>query len=168
MPRKIDTNATHLLAHDHRLVEKLFAQYEKADDRMKKADLAQQICNELKIHAMIEEEVFYPALRGKVEDDLLDEAYVEHDSAKILINEIADGSPDEEFYDAKILVLKEQIEHHVKEEEKERDNMFQQARASGVDLDALGEKMLARKKELEKLAQSADLPKAKPVTVSLM
>lgn len=65
MPRKIDTNATHLLAHDHRLVEKLFAQYEKADDRMKKADLAQQICNELKIHAMIEEEVFYPALRGK-------------------------------------------------------------------------------------------------------
>lgn len=98
----------------------------------------------------------------------MDEAYVEHDSAKILINEIADGSPDEEFYDAKILVLKEQIEHHVKEEEKERDNMFQQARASGVDLNALGEKMLARKKELEKLAQSADLPKAKPVTVSLM
>lgn len=162
MSKQQDTDATHILTKDHRLVEDLFAQYEKASGNAKKEKIAHQICDELKIHATIEEEILYPALRGKIEDDLLDEAYVEHNSAKVLINEIAEGNQDEKFYDAKVAVLKEQIEHHVKEEEKERDNMFQQARASGVDLHALGEKLLARKQELMKQAQSSGLPKAKP------
>lgn len=160
-----DTDATHILAQDHRKVEDLFEKYEKASGEARKREIAQQICNELKIHAMIEEEIFYPALRGKIEDDLLNEAYVEHDGAKVLINEIAEGGPDEEFYDAKVTVLQEQIEHHVKEEEKERDNMFQQARAADVDLDALGEQMLARKEELMAQAQSGSLPPAVPSTM---
>jgi hemerythrin superfamily protein len=160
-----DTDATHILTKDHREVEALFEKYEKAKGLEAKAKLAQQICTELKIHATIEEEIFYPALRGKIEDDDLDEAYVEHDGAKVLINDIADGSPDEDFYDAKVKVLSEEIEHHVEEEEKSRGNMFQQARAADVDLKALGEQMLARKAELKKLAASEGLPEAKPATM---
>lgn len=165
MTTPADTDATHLLAADHRKVEDLFGKYEKARGSEQKAQIAQQICTELKIHTMIEEEIFYPALRGKIEDDLLDEAYVEHDGAKVLVNEIAAGGPDEEFYDAKVSVLKEQIEHHVTEEEKERGNMFQQARAADVDLEALGEQMLARKQELMQQAQSGGLPEAVPSTM---
>ncbi len=165
MPDDKDTDATHILASDHRKVEDLFSQYENADGKAKKEKLAQEICRELKIHAMIEEEIFYPALKGKIDESLLKEAYVEHDGAKVLINEIAAGGPDEEFYDAKVTVLKEEIEHHVKEEEKERDNMFQQARAAEVDLDALGEKLLARKAELMELAESQGLPEAQLTTM---
>ena len=165
MAQDIDTDATHILADDHRLVEDLFAKFEAANGASRKRDLAEQICTELKIHAQIEEEIFYPALRGKIEDDLLDEAYVEHDGAKVLINEIADGGPDEDFYDAKVTVLKEQIEHHVKEEEKERDNMFQQARAADVDLHELGRQMLARKQELTATADAEGLPPAKLSTM---
>ncbi|MBA3675885.1 MAG: hemerythrin domain-containing protein [Sphingosinicella sp.] len=160
---KID--ATKLLTEDHRKVEQLFEQFEKASGDGRKEKIAKQICTELKVHAMIEEEIFYPALRGKIEDDLLDEAYVEHDGAKMLINEIEAGGPDEEFYEAKVKVLQEQIEHHVKEEEKEKDNMFQQARASDVDLEALGEQMAARKMELMEQAQTIGLPPAQPVTM---
>ncbi len=160
-----DTDATHILTADHRTVEDLFAKYEKAGGASTKREIAEKICDELKIHAMIEEEIFYPALKGKIDDDLLREAYVEHDGAKLLINEIAAGGPDETFYDAKVTVLKEQIEHHVKEEEKEHDNMFQQARAANVDLDALGEKMLARKAELQKQADSGGLPPAEMTTM---
>ncbi len=165
MATKADTNATHILQKDHREVEGLFAKFEKASGRDQKAEIAGKICDELKIHAMIEEEIFYPALEGKIDEDLLKEAYVEHDGAKMLINEIAAGSPDEEFYDAKVKVLQEQIEHHVKEEEKERDNMFQQARATDVDLDRVGEHMLRRKEELTQLAQSEGLPSAQFHTV---
>ena len=161
MATQTDTDATHILEADHRTVEALFAQYEKASGRSAKAELAGQICDELKIHTMIEEEIFYPALQGKIDEDLLKEAWVEHDGAKMLINEIAEGSPEEEFYDAKVKVLQEQIEHHVKEEEKERDNMFQQARAADVDLDRLGEAMLRRKGELMEQAKSEGLPPAK-------
>lgn len=160
-----DTDATHILANDHRTVEDLFEKYEAASGTQKKAKIAQDICRELKIHAQIEEEIFYPALKGKIDDDLLKEAYVEHDGAKLLINQIAEGGPDEEFYDAKVTVLKEEIEHHVKEEEKEHDNMFQQARAADVDLHALGEQLLARKKELMELAESEGLPPAQPTTM---
>lgn len=159
-----DTDATHILEREHREVEDLFEKYENASGKDRKEQIAQKICRELKIHALIEEEIFYPALRGKIEDDLLNEAYVEHDGAKMLINEIAEGGPDEDFYDAKVTVLKEQIEHHVKEEEKERDNMFQQARAADVDLEELGEKMLARRQELEKQADEERLPPAKLTT----
>jgi len=160
-----DTDATHILTADHRTVEKLFAAFEKARDSKTKGDLAGEICTELKIHAQIEEEIFYPALEGKIDDDLLKEAYVEHDGAKILINEIAASSPEDEFFDAKLSVLKEEIEHHVQEEEKQQGNMFQQARAADVDLEALGEQMLARKEELKKEAGTVGLPPAQTTTM---
>src|SRR5215207_8177696 len=95
-------DATRLLAEDHRKVEGLFERYEKASGDGRKERIARQICTELKIHSMIEEEIFYPALRGKIEDDALDEAYVEHDGAKVLVNDIVAGSPDDDFYDAKV------------------------------------------------------------------
>ncbi len=164
MATRTDTDATHILTQDHRTVEDLFEKYEKARGMENKSQIAMQICNELKIHTILEEEIFYPALEGKVEEDLLREAYVEHDGAKMLVNEIAAGSPDEEFYDAKVTVLKEQIEHHVEEEEKQRDNMFQQARASDVDLNALGRAMLERREELEALAADGNLPPAEMKT----
>ena len=159
-------DATHLLMDDHRKVEGLFEQFEKASGDGRKEKIARQICMELKVHAMIEEEIFYPALRGKIEDDDLDEAYVEHDGAKMLINEIEAGGPDEDFYDAKVKVLQEQIEHHVEEEEKSRGNLFQQARATDVDLEALGRQMAARKEELMKFADAEGLPPAQPATMN--
>ena len=165
MTKRDDMDATHILAADHRTVEDLFEKYESAKGTESKRKIALRICDELKIHAQIEEEIFYPALEGKVEGDLLDEAIVEHDGAKLLINQIAEGGPDEEFYDAKVTVLKEQIEHHVKEEEKQRDNMFQQARAADVDLEELGERLVARRKELEALAKKSGLPPAKMSTM---
>ena len=165
MPDQRDTDVTHILAKDHRTVEELFSKYESARGKEAKAGLAEQICNELKIHTMVEEEIFYPALRGKIEDDLRDEGYVEHDGAKVLVNEIASGGPDEEFYDAKVKVLQEQIEHHIAEEEKKSGNMFQQARAADVDLQLLGKKVLDRKKELKQQAEKAGLPEAAPTTL---
>src|SRR5258706_7956547 len=113
-----------LLAADHRKVEGLFAAFEKASGASAKEKLVRQICTELKIHTRIEEEIYYPAIRGKVEEADLEEAYVEHDSAKLLINELEAAEPDESYYDAKVKVLSELIEHHVKEEEKQRDNLF--------------------------------------------
>jgi len=117
------------------------------------------------VHAMLEEELFYPALRGKIEDDDLDEAYVEHDGAKVLINDIEAGGSDSDFYEAKVKVLKEQIEHHVKEEEKQQDNIFSQARKADVDLESLGEQMAARKAELMERAEAEGLPPAQPATM---
>jgi hypothetical protein len=159
-------DATHLLMEDHRKVEGLFEQYEKASGDGRKEKIAREICMELKIHATIEEEIFYPALRGKIDDDDLDEAYVEHDGAKLLINDIEAGGPDEHFYDAKVKVLQEQIEHHVEEEEKIMDNIFQQARAADVDLEALGEQMAARKAQLMERAETQGLPPAEPATMN--
>ena len=161
-----DMDATHLLMEDHRKVEDLFEQFEKASGDGRKERIAREICTELKVHSMIEEEIFYPALRGKISDDDLDEAYVEHDGAKVLINEIEAGGPDDDFYDAKVKVLQEQIEHHVEEEEKARGNIFQQARASDVDLEALGRRMAARKEELMRLAETEGLPPAQPATMT--
>ena len=154
-----------LLASDHRKVEELFARFEKANGASAKEKLVKQICTELKIHSMIEEEIYYPEIKGKVEEDALDEAYVEHDSAKLLINELEAAEPDEKFYDAKVKVLQELIEHHVKEEEKERDNLFQQTRAADIDLKALGERLAARKAELTAQAESEGLPPAEPATL---
>jgi hypothetical protein len=162
--RKLD--ATHLLTEDHRKVEDLFEQFEKASGEGRKERIARQICTELKVHSMIEEEIFYPALRGKISDDDLDEAYVEHDGAKVLINEIEAGGPDDDFFDAKVKVLQEQIEHHVEEEEKSRGNLFQQARATDVDLEALGERMAARKAELMGIAETEGLPPAETATMT--
>lgn len=163
--KPIDTDATHILTADHRTVEKLFADFGKANGSAAKGKLADRICTELKIHAQIEEEIFYPALEGKIDGDLLKEAYVEHDGAKLLINEITASSPDDEFFDSRVTVLREEIEHHVKEEEKQHDNMFQQARAANVDLDALGQAMLARKEELTAQARAEGLPPAQTTTM---
>ncbi|HEX9933173.1 MAG TPA: hemerythrin domain-containing protein [Allosphingosinicella sp.] len=159
-------NAIRLLTEDHRRVEGLFEQFEKASGGTAKEKLARQICMELKVHAMLEEEIFYPALRGKIEDDDLDEALVEHDGAKVLINEIEAGSAAEDFFDAKVKVLKEQIEHHVKEEERQSGNIFSEARKTDVDLDALGEQMAVRQQELLALAEAGGLGPAPMATMN--
>ena len=126
-----EMDAIAMLKADHRKVEALFEKFEQTNGKATKQKLAEQICLELKVHTAIEEEIFYPACRGKIEDDLVNEAYVEHDSAKQLINEIEAGGPEEDFYDAKVKVLSEMIEHHVEEEEKRSEGMFSQARAAG-------------------------------------
>jgi hypothetical protein len=133
------TDAIALLKADHRKVEDLFEQFEKARAANRKQEIAHQICIELKIHTTIEEEIFYPAFRGKIEDDTLDEAYVEHDGAKVLVNDIEAGSPDDDFYDAKVKVLSEEIKHHVKEEERQSDGMFAQCRKTQAGIDGASE-----------------------------
>ncbi|WP_136163440.1 hemerythrin domain-containing protein [Sphingomonas flavalba] len=141
-------DAIALLKSDHRKVEGLFEQFEKASGDGRKQKIALTICQELTVHAKIEEGIFYPACEGKVEEDLLKEAYVEHDGAKVLIAEIEAGTPSDEFYDAKVKVLSEQIEHHVQEEEQRMEGMFSQARHAGLDMDTLGDQLRARKEEL--------------------
>ena len=138
-------DAIALLKADHRKVEEIFAAFEKATSKARKQAQAEQACLELKVHTVIEEEVFYPACRGKIDEDLLNEAYVEHDGAKLMINDIEAGGADEDFYDAKVKVLSEMIEHHVEEEEMRSEGMFAQARAAGLDMDALADAMRARK-----------------------
>ena len=149
--RESGTDAVALLKQDHQEVQALFEQYDElveADDTPdeQKQQLAEQICAMLTVHAQIEEEIFYPAARRSLEEaDLIDEATVEHATAKDLIAQIQDGSPDEELYDAKVKVLGEYIRHHVKEEESE---MFPKAKKSDMDLSALGAQLAERKQEL--------------------
>ena len=126
-------DAIALLKADHREVEDLFEKYESTNGAAAKRKLAEQICLELTIHTQIEEEIFYPACKGKVEDDLLEESFVEHDGAKVLIAEISGGKPSDSFYDAKVTVLAEQIKHHVHEEEAFLKGLFAQARRSDLD-----------------------------------
>jgi len=151
-------DAIALLKADHRKVETLFEKFEAATASERKTALAQEICTELCIHTMIEEEIFYPACRGKVEDDKMDESYVEHDGAKVLIAELLASSPDADFYDAKMKVLSEEIKHHVKEEEQPGEGVFAQARKGELDMDALAERMRARKEELLAKFKSEGLP----------
>lgn len=167
MPDQTYTDAIALLKADHRTVEDLFAQYEGASGASAKKKLAHRICVELKIHTALEEEIFYPAFRGKIEDDTLDEAYVEHDGAKVLINDIEAGAPGDDFYDAKVKVLSEEIKHHVHEEEMPAEGMFAQCRKADADLVALRDAMLARKQELMTQAESAGLPPAEPHAINL-
>ena len=148
MADKSQPDAIAMLKADHRKVEELFARFESAKGVQKKQDLVGQICKELTIHTILEEDIFYPSCRDKVEDDLLDEAFVEHDGAKVLIAELESGQPDEAFYDAKVKVLSEQIDHHVKEEEKPSEGIFSQAREAKLDMDELASAMRARKEEL--------------------
>ena len=146
------TDAIVLLSADHKEVDALFKEYEKlckadADDG-EKGLLAAQICAMLTVHATIEEELFYPAARAALEDDgqdLLDEAVVEHASAKDLIAQIEDANPGDELFDAKVQVLGEYIRHHVKEEETE---LFPKVKKAKADLVALGAALAARKEEL--------------------
>ena len=142
-------DAIALLKADHRQVEQWFGQFEKARDDERKLELAGNICNALKVHATIEEEIFYPAFFDATQDeDLHHEAIVEHDGAKKLIAEIEASGPDDDYFDAKVTVLSEMIKHHVKEEE-QPGGMFAEARKSDMDLVALGEQLAARKAELE-------------------
>ena len=159
------TDAIMLLRSDHEEVKDMFEQFENATGDEKKQQLATQICNELKIHSMIEEEIFYPAFEGKIDDDDLKEAYVEHDAAKIMINDIMAGSPDDEFYDAKVKVLQEEMEHHIEEEEAPKEGMFAQCRETDVDIKALLEPMQARKEELKAQAENGGLPPAQTTAV---
>ena len=160
MAEKKTQDAIALLKEDHRTVEKLFKDFENAKGDGRKEALAQQICLELSVHAAIEEEIFYPACEGKVEEDLLKESYVEHDAAKVLIAEITAGQgADDEFFDAKVKVLQEEIEHHVEEEEKRLEGLFAQARKAELDLDALGEQLAARKQQLTESYTATGIPK---------
>ncbi|MDP9414542.1 MAG: hemerythrin domain-containing protein [Pseudomonadota bacterium] len=165
MAARGEQDAIQLLTDDHRRVEQLFKEFENARDEAGKEEFARRICTELKVHSMLEEEILYPALRGKIEDADLDEALVEHDGAKLLINEIEAGSAGDSFFEAKVKVLKEQIEHHIEEEESEKNNIFAQARATDVDLDALADRMVARKAELMRVAGTHGLPPATTATM---
>ena len=142
-----DPLAISLLKKDHREVAAMFEEYEQLDAEAEKLALFNKIALALKVHTQIEEEILYPEERGDVEDDLLDEAYVEHQGAKNLIAEIEGMQPSDQFYDAKVKVLGEYITHHVKEEE-QPGGLFAQAKRGDEDLDAMGERLKARKEEL--------------------
>jgi len=154
-------DAITLLKDDHREVEKLFKEFESAKGEGRKQKLAHQICLELTIHAEIEETIFYPACEGAVDEDDLKEGYVEHDAAKLLIAEIeANENADDEFFDTKVKVLQEEIEHHIKEEEGP-GGIFSQARKAKLDMDAIGGKLADRKKGLMGRYESEGLPQRK-------
>jgi hemerythrin superfamily protein len=139
-------SAIEILEADHRQVEEFFDEYEELDDANDKEQLAVKICTALQAHTQIEEEIFYPAAREAIENsELIEEATVEHASAKKLLAEIENMKPGEKLYDAKLKVLQEQVLHHVEEEEGE---LFPQVEASELDLEALGKKMAERKTAL--------------------
>ena len=140
-------DAIALLKADHKLVDQMFKDFESAKADSRKQALVGKIVMALKVHTQIEEEIFYPACRGEIDDDMLDEAKVEHQSAKDLIAQIEGMSVGDELYDAKVTVLGEYIRHHLKEEEGE---MFPAARKTDLDLKALGQRMQTRKTELER------------------
>jgi hypothetical protein len=150
--QKMDAIA--LLKKDHRTVEDLFADFEKAGGDGRKQKLAEQICLDLSIHAQIEEEIFYPACEGKVDED-----------AKVLIAQILAGEPSDEFYDSKVKVLSEEIAHHVEEEEKRMEGLFAQARKAGLDMDALGDQLATRKEELTAEFKANGIPTPKLTTM---
>ena len=156
-------DAIALLKEDHRKVEKLFKDFESAKGDGRKEKLARQICLELSIHTKIEEEIFYPACDGKIEEDMLKEAYVEHDAAKLLIAEIEAGNGEsDDFFDAKVKVLSEEIEHHVEEEEKE---LFPEVRKADIDLKAVGEQLAERKKQLMSEYRESGVPEPELTTM---
>lgn len=139
-------DATSLLRADHKLVSSLFEDFENASSNAVKRKLVNKICLELSVHAQVEEEIFYPAVKQALNDhEMVPEATVEHATLKSLIAQVEGVEPDGEMYDAKVKVLCEYVEHHVKEEQ---DEMFPKAKASKLDMLALGEKMATRKKEL--------------------
>ncbi|MES2290094.1 MAG: hemerythrin domain-containing protein [Pseudomonadota bacterium] len=166
MPDDQPMDAIELLRADHRKVDDLFAQFDKARRSDTKARLVEQICTALKIHTQIEEEIFYPAIRSKIDDGIVDEGIVEHDGAKMWINDLSKATPSDCYYDAKVKVLSEDIKHHVQEEERWLRGMFAQSRRTDVDMDALGEKMAKRKAELEAKGEKSGLPPAKMASLS--
>lgn len=161
----VPKDAIELLMADHRIVEGLFDKFEGTDDKDEKQKLARQVCLELMVHSTIEEEIFYPAVKDAVEGDIYNEAYVEHDGAKVLIAEILEGSAADDFYDAKVKVLSEMIKHHVKEEE-QRDGLFAQAMKSDVDMSELGAELSVRKEAVIAQFRTEGVPP--PTTKSMM
>ena len=165
-------DAIALLTADHRAVEQLFEEFEATTTVAMRKTLASRICVALVIHTMIEEEIFYPALAGRISEDSLEEAYVEHDSAKLLVSQIMAGKPGDHFFEAKVKVLSEEIIHHVGEEERPDGGLFAQARKAGVDLAALGAAMAERKVVLKAEFEAGGLPAPTtrtltPVTIAL-
>jgi hypothetical protein len=149
-------DAIALLKADHREVKSWFAELEKTGSSSRKQDLAQRICKALTAHTIIEEEIFYPAfLEATGDKDIHHEAEVEHEGAKRLIAEIEGSGPDDDYFDAKVSVLSEMINHHVNEEEK-RGGMFAKARSSDMDLAAIGERLRQRKQQFMAGAASSD------------
>ena len=140
-------SAIDLLEQDHREVEEWFDEYDELkEDDARKAELAQKICLALKVHAQIEEEIFYPQAREATKDnDLIDEAVVEHDTVKNLIADIESMEVGEDLYDAKIRVLGEMVKQHIKEEEEE---LFPELEPAKIDLEAFGKELAERKEEL--------------------
>lgn len=144
-------DAVKLLIDDHKKVKKLFKDFEGIKDgesaASEKSAVVQEICKELTIHTKVEEEIFYPALRESIdEEDLMDEADVEHAGAKILITQLEGMKPGDNHYDAMVTVLGEYIDHHIKEEQEE---MFPKAQKARVDMVELGERITQRKLELQ-------------------
>jgi len=166
MAQKESRDALQMLADDHRTVEALFEKYDNARGEAAQQKIVQQICQELTIHAMVEEQVFYPGIREAVDDDMMDEAQVEHDSAKTLILSLQQGSPSDAYYDAKVSVLKEQVEHHVYEEERQRGSIFAQVRKAEIDLVALGAQMAELKQQLLAQAKAEGLPRPELVALA--
>jgi len=144
-PNKED--AVNILKADHDKVKGLFDEFKDKDRKRSKKQIVAEAMKELRIHATIEEEIFYPTVRPRLEKDIMNEANEEHHVAKVLIAELAVMNGTEEHYEAKFTVLSENIKHHIKEEEGE---MFPKVRSLGLDLIALGQKMLTRKKDLMK------------------
>jgi len=157
---KDNQDAISLLEADHDKVLELFERFEDIKDGhavKEKQTIVADACRELTLHTKLEEEVFYPAVRGAVDDDdLMNEALVEHDGAKSLIEDLEGMDAGDEMFNAKFTVLAENVRHHVKEE---RDEMFPKVRATDIDLLALGQKMLARKEQLMKGNGAASRPK---------
>jgi hemerythrin superfamily protein len=147
-------DAIKLLKQDHREVEALLKEFEKARSP-RKAQIAEEICRMLTVHATIEEEIFYPAAREALkEEDLVEEAEVEHQSAKDLIAQIQGSTPDDDKFEARVTVLGEYVRHHVREEEKE---MFTQLQKRKIDLQALGEQLMERKQQLMGMAEGDEM-----------
>ena len=160
-------DAVALLKQDHRNVEALFKTYQTADQK-EKQEIVRRICNELIVHTLLEEEIFYQACRDKgVEAKDLDEAQIEHDSAKLLIGELLADSPGSQYFDAKVTVLSEYIKHHVSEEEKPSEGIFAKAKKQGLDMSALGQRLQARKRELMEKAEANELGLPTPRALQL-
>jgi len=139
-------DAIQLLKQDHDDVKKMFEEFESADED-RKFELAAEICQALTVHATIEEEIFYPQVREAIEaEEMMAEAEVEHDTAKMLIERIQEGEIDEIQLSAMVKVLHEYVNHHVSEEQRK---MFPRVRRAELDLAAIGQELLARKTELE-------------------
>ena len=162
-PKVSRTDAIALLTADHKRVKKMFKTFDKMKEEGSAADkqaLAQQICDELTLHTQLEEQIFYPATRESLDaDDMLDEAEVEHASAKDLIAQIQAGDPSDPKWAAKVTVLGEYVDHHVEEEENE---MFPKCRKAKMDLESLGKEIASMKqsRQQEQPASAAIAPPA--------